>query len=124
LILIIGGKGQGKHRYVQKKYCLSESDFAVTFSDATDKKCFDQFHTAVKSLLESDVDPIAAVRDLLNKNPEIIVICDEIGCGVVPLNKNERTWRETVGRICCELALIAIRVERVFCGISMVLKES
>ena len=38
------------------------------------------------------------------------------------MDKNERIWREAVGRLCCSLAQRAERVERVFCGLSTVLK--
>ena len=47
---------------------------------------------------------------------------ERVGCGVVPLDPAERAWREEVGRLCCALAQKAERVERIFCGLSMVLK--
>ena len=33
---------------------------------------------------------------LLAVNPNIILICDEVGCGVVPIDPAQRTWREQV----------------------------
>ena len=41
---------------------------------------------------------------------------------MVPIDPGERSWREAVGRLCCVLARRADRVERIFCGLSMVLK--
>ena len=51
-----------------------------------------------------------------------MIICDEVGCGVVPLDRDERAWRELVGRICCELAEQAAAVYRVCCGLGAQLK--
>ena len=61
-------------------------------------------------------------NELLAANPEIILICDEVGSGVVPADPEQRLRREQVGRLCCRLAARAERVERIFCGLSMVLK--
>ena len=52
----------------------------------------------------------------------MILICDEVGCGVVPVEPAQRARREAVGRLCCRLAERAERVERIFCGLPMVLK--
>ena len=51
-----------------------------------------------------------------------IVVCDEIGCGVIPMDRFERDWREQVGRILCEIAAVSPSVERVFCGMAMEIK--
>ena len=63
------------------------------------------------------------VEALLRENPHIAVVCDEIGCGVVPVDAFERAWREETGRICCMLAERAARVDRIFCGIATCLKQ-
>ena len=55
--------------------------------------------------------------------PDAVLVCDEIGCGVVPIQPQERQWREQTGRLCCLLAKRAERVVRVFVGRPMVLKE-
>ena len=55
-------------------------------------------------------------------DPKVILICDEVGAGVVPMKREERDWRETVGRLCCELAKEADRVERIICGIGVRVK--
>ncbi len=110
MILIIGGKGQGKLNYVLKKTGLSE--------------------TQVARQLPSNKPILYGLQELTRKNPTLtvsdipdcIVICDEIGCGVVPISAEERSWRERTGRLCCELAERSERVERIFCGLPMVLK--
>ena len=51
-----------------------------------------------------------------------IIVCDELGCGVVPMDAFERAWRERTGRIGCELAKQAEAVYRVTCGIGTRIK--
>ncbi len=53
---------------------------------------------------------------------DAIIICDEVGLGIVPVIKEERVYRQAVGRLCCRLAEKADSVERVFCGIAMKIK--
>lgn len=110
MILIVGGKGQGKLSYVLEKTSLTREQVAEALP--TDKPIL----YGLQSLTRSHPDLTA--WDI----PDCIVICDEIGCGVVPMNREERDWRERTGRLCCELAKRAERVERIFCGLPMVLK--
>ena len=51
-----------------------------------------------------------------------IVIVDEVGGGVVPIDSGERSAREASGRLACLLAERAAMVVRVFAGIPQVLK--
>ena len=51
-----------------------------------------------------------------------IVIMNEIGSGIIPLDKSEREWREISGRAGCIIADKAIEVVRVCCGIATVIK--
>ena len=63
-----------------------------------------------------------AVGRILEGNPQVIILCDEIGCGIVPMEKEEREYRELVGRIMGMVVSRAQRVERLVCGIPQVLK--
>lgn len=112
MILIIGGVAQGKLNYVLEKTGYTASDVAHTPQEAE--------HLPIFYGLQSWGD--LEETTLLEKNPKLIFICDEVGCGVVPALPEERIWREKVGRLCCRLAQKANTVERVFCGIPMVLK--
>ena len=58
----------------------------------------------------------------IKSNPDVIVICDESGNGIVPIKKQERVWREQTGRLMIELAKQAERVERILCGLGQRLK--
>ena len=112
MILIIGGAGQGKLDYVLHKTGYTLDQVAHTPEEAKALPIFDGVE------LWPDLDEEA----LLAANPDIILICDEVGCGVVPVDPAQRARREAVGRLCCRLAARAERVERIFCGLPMVLK--
>ena len=116
MILIIGGAGQGKLDYVLKKTGYGPEDVARDPETACGRPIFDGLAQWVREHPDTDL------RELLEVNPELIIVCDEVGCGVVPISPQERAWREAVGRLCCTLAAKARRVERIFCGLSMVLK--
>ena len=62
------------------------------------------------------------IDSLYDINPEIIIICDEVGSGIVPLEKEDRIYREAVGRVLCSAVKKAVHVERVTCGIGQCLK--
>lgn len=107
-VLIIGGAHQGKSEYARKKY-RREPDMK-------------SLHLMVRSLIQEGKDPRANVLSMLEQCSEWLVTCDEIGCGIVPIEKTDRRWREQTGRLLCELAQCADIVERVSCGIGLVLK--
>ena len=104
MILIVGGAKQGKLDYVLKKTGLGPEDVARNPESARNNPIFDGLAQCVRA------------------HPDVIILCDEVGCGVVPVDPAERAWREAVGRLCCVLAERAERVERIYCGLSMVLK--
>ena len=120
--LIVGGKNQGKRDYAAAAYGLTEADFARSLEEARTKKALYAAHEVTAELLRRGEDPQAAFRAVLAENPGLIVLCDELGCGVVPMEAFDRAWREAVGRLCCALAAEAESVERVFCGLAMKLK--
>lgn len=107
--LIIGGKGQGKLRYALS-LGFAEEDVARALP--TNKPILYGLQTLTRE------DPTLTAADI----PDCIVICDELGCGVVPMDFEDRAWRERTGRLLSDLAAKATRVDRVFCGIPMRLK--
>lgn len=79
---------------------------------------------APKELDNTDPAHLAevVVQELMDKNPAAIIICNEIGYGIVPMDKTDRLYRETVGRCLCRLAAYSERVVRVVCGLGMKIK--
>lgn len=120
MTLIIGGRGQGKMEYALKAYGLSDGDVSRELGELP---IIYGLHDIIRALLRQGGDPLAAVLAHAGAHPEAIYICDEVGSGVIPTSREERDWREAVGRCCTALAAAAGHVERVFCGIPMVLKK-
>ncbi len=120
--LIIGGVGSGKLGYAANLAGIRPEEAALDFDSARGAKVFFGLHRCVREAMEVGEDPDLLVDDLVAANPEIIVVSDEIGCGIVPLDPFERRWREKVGRICCRLAEKADTVVRMDCGCPQVIK--
>lgn len=116
MILVIGGRGQGKLDYVLAHTGLTLDDVAHTPEEAAGKRIFSNLARWLRDHPESDPVPLLAAA------PDLIVLCDEVGCGVVPVDAGERAWRELVGRTCGTLAASADAVIRVYCGLGMALK--
>ena len=75
------------------------------------------FHLFVRRWMKGRQDKRRADRYAPESGDrELILICDEVGCGLVPVDAFEREYREAVGRICTVFARRADRVDRVVCG--------
>lgn len=82
-------------------------------------------HLWVKDLLREGMEEAAVQSTILSwvaTHPNTILICDELGNGIVPLEKMDRIWREQTGRLMIELAKQAERVERILCGLGQRVK--
>ena len=67
-------------------------------------------------------DPESAKTLLPRLLEKKFVLCCEVGSGVIPMEKEDRAYREAVGRLCVRLAAEASAVVRVVAGIPTVLK--
>lgn len=140
LYLIIGAAFQGKLAYAGQQYRqLSGCDeFAVSDGAATDLEdslsspLIDHLHEMLRRLPADEADFQAAVTDWLDKlayklaqypGQLQIIILDEIGGGLIPMDAGDRLWRERCGRLGCRLAELAGRVDRIWCGLPVVLKD-
>ena len=107
-----GGAYQGKLDYVCSKKNMS------VVADGAD--C--NMHLLIKRYVKEGKSTDTLIDSLYDINPEIIIICDEVGSGIVPLEKEDRIYREAVGRVLCSAVKKAVHVERVTCGIGQCLK--
>lgn len=80
------------------------------------------FHETLRQVMRESGDPEGYVRAFIASHPQAVVVADEIGCGIVPMDAGERAWREAVGRGLCRIAQASERVTRVCCGIGVVIK--
>lgn len=128
--LYIGGKAQGKLALAQDRYknallCTGEAPSEEITCEIGQPLIWDQFHVFMKKALADGKEPAKIweeVLEILNRFPNLIVISDEIGNGIVPMDPMERRYREETGRILCKLAAQANTVERVFAGIPQKIK--
>ncbi|MBR5637760.1 MAG: bifunctional adenosylcobinamide kinase/adenosylcobinamide-phosphate guanylyltransferase [Pseudobutyrivibrio sp.] len=110
MILVIGGSYQGKTEYARQEF--------------PNAKYFNQLHLFVKKRLvegKKGNEILDEIREAV-RGDEWVVISDEIGNGIVPMEEDDRTWREVCGRIMIELAKDATEVHRVVCGIGQRIK--
>ena len=108
--LYIGGYAQGKSDYVQKKY------------KGQDVLIVKDLHLWVKELIREGKPAEEIILEYYREHPECIFLCDEIGNGIVPMDPEEREYRERVGRLLITLAKEAKTVERIICGIGQKIK--
>ncbi|MBR3225991.1 MAG: bifunctional adenosylcobinamide kinase/adenosylcobinamide-phosphate guanylyltransferase [Atopobiaceae bacterium] len=113
MILVTGGIASGKRTYVRS---LGYDDGQMDKRLAGDACVLVGLEELLRAgeLGEADVDALAR-KD--------VVVCCEVGQGVVPMEAEERVWRERVGRTCASLAQRASKVVRMVCGIPLVIKE-
>ena len=120
--LILGGASQGKTEYAKKLYDLSDADvFTCAGTEIpADARAVCHLERFARACTERGLDALEA-WDALRLAPEV-VLCDEISCGVVPIDAVDRLWREETGRLLAALAARAEKVTRVFCGLPLELK--
>ena len=127
--LIIGGYAQGKLNYAVTKYNVAEDyvfESVLPTSEELEKLTgtivVTSLHKWIRKRIKEGGRPEEEISSFVKKNPDCIIICDEIGNGIVPMDPFERVYRERTGRIQVKLAADAEEVERVVCGIAQKIK--
>lgn len=120
--LIIGGAYQGKRAYAKERYGLSDGDIFTCGGSSLDTacRCIEHLERYTLACVRAGIDP-CAVTDV-GALEESVIVCDDISCGVVPIDPVERAWREQTGRLLTKLAGRAAHVTRVFCGLPLIIK--
>lgn len=117
--LIIGGAYQGKRAYASLQYDLNEIQWMdgeiCKPEDLFQADAVNHFHQLIHRFPE--IDWAGFAQELCRQNPQIVIVTNEVGYGIVPMEKEERVWRELCGRTCTILASFADEVVRVCCGI-------
>lgn len=140
--LYVGGYSQGKLAYVLQSHKTLTTDQVFDWEKAdetdfsNDKRIQNHLHFWVRKMLLSWTEDMSLHPDemeklqqkifgildgLVEQNPEVIFICDEVGGGIVPLAKEDNLYRELVGRVLCHLAGKAEHMERIICGVGQVI---
>lgn len=138
--LIIGGAYQGKLAYARETYNVQDGWIdgrTCAMEEIVSCRGISQFHEYVKRMLTEAEGVFSFRKDdlvsfeeqaaqfvcmLKERNPQMIAVTNELGYGVVPMEKDDRMWREATGRICTAFAKEAEEVVRVVCGIGTRIK--
>lgn len=152
LWLFIGGSEQGKLALASRQYkeqtglspevfdaglmaqnIGNQTDFENLLKQSLSYDIIDHIHLLLRPLSmvceQSEFEELTArwLNALINghtgKSQVQIIVLDDIGCGVVPLQQEDRLWRERCGRLYCRLTAQAEKVQRVWAGIAQTLKE-
>lgn len=135
MVLIVGGRAQGKSAFARENYgeeavltgglqdiikgwlaCLPENYIEDMINKGIAEKDEAAADILSRAFIVNVLDDMVRIRD------DAVIICDEVGCGIVPLDRAERLYRDVTGRVCCDLAARADSVIRVHCGIGMRIK--
>ncbi len=130
--LVIGGYSQGKLDYVLDgnrltDFCIVDGEFpnAEQLQESKDNGktvIVNHFHEWMRASIMQGKNAEQEILEFISNDPGCIVISDEIGNGIVPIDSFEREYRERTGRILVKLAEQADEVVRVICGIGRRIK--
>ena len=106
MVLVVGGMNQGKY----------------AFAKSMSKDVVKDFHVEIRTCMERGEDPWTLAEQVKKLHMDGVITMAELGCGLIPVDAFDRNYRETVGRVSCELAKSAEAVYRVCCGIATQIK--
>lgn len=128
MTLIFGGAYQGKAEYAQEYFqkhaggevnCHHCNDTDLTLPPAP---VYLNLENWILALVKAKQDILPTVEAFCSHNPHAIITFTDIFCGVVPIDKTQRHWREQSGRAMGILARKSTKVVRMFCGIATTIK--
>lgn len=129
MILVVGGEGSGKRTFIES-LGYTESDIAdATLDERPVLVHLERFvNRAVRDAVDTNsgfaVDSGIAEELADQLAGREVVACNEVGSGIVPVERGEMAMREVTGRLCILLAQNADAVIRMVCGIPQVIKGS
>ena len=114
MILVVGGIASGKRSYAHS-LGFADSDMSEELSSSC------PVLLDAQELVRSEDADAASLVDTLAATKQV-VLCQEVGSGIVPISRGERDWRDRVGALSKNLAERADAVVRMVCGVPQVLK--
>ena len=126
MILIYAGAYQGKLDFARKNFEIKDEDICYCNSDMESidfgKKVIYGLEKFIYGYEKRGQSADEYIRAQLPLMSDKIIICEDISRGLVPMDKLERAWRETNGRVVNAVAAEADEVYTVFCGIESRIK--
>lgn len=129
---ITGGAYSGKTEYAKKNYIIkhyvnskTELDTLLKEEASEDRGCVfvDCVELIVRELCLVGEDAAAYFAQASENRQEWVFAQRELGCGVVPMDAFERSYREVNGRVACILAGKSGRVIRMVAGRGQIIKD-
>lgn len=120
LKLIIGGACQGKTEYARTQPGISEEEIFTCEEDSDldlQARCLDHFEQYLRGCVKQGKTPVSPQ----SLRSDAVIICEDITCGIVPIDPIDRRWRELTGRYLQKIAGTGAEVIRMVCGIPQVL---
>lgn len=114
MIFVTGGGYSGKRDFVAETLGYERGGFTSSlYGDAS------VFYGLESCTLEALAEEERVFSYLLERE---VVICQELGCGLLSMDREVRRQQEIVARICCGLSRKATAVYRVQVGLGMKMK--
>ena len=124
MTLIIGGAYQGKLEFAREAFSLGEDDVFTCSGTEIDfsRPCINALEEFTLACVRQGIDPVEYLQSHRAQWENAVFICQDLFCGVVPVDTELRSWRHTTGLVCQYLSREAARVSRIFCGLEQRLK--
>ena len=124
MTLIIGGAYQGKLDFAREAFSLGEDDVFTCSGTEIDfsRPCINALEEFTLACVRQGLDPVEYLQSHRAQWENAVFICQDLFCGVVPIDTELRSWRHTTGLVCQYLSREAARVSRIFCGLEQRLK--
>ena len=120
--VILGGRFQGKRAYAQKLYTHFPAVSDLEDSNSLTPGLVVNVHLGVRRLLVQGENVCGFFAENLPILRQCVILCEEIGGGIVPVDAFGRLWRDETGKVYQFLAAEAEIVDRVFAGLALRLK--
>ena len=123
--MITGVAYHGKLEYAKTEYqdLTCEESSRLSREELFAAEGVLNFHEFIRREIKAGREVSDLAEALIRKNPKVVLVSQEVGYGVVPIDAFDRKYREAVGRVCTRLAAYSHKVTRVACGIGMVIKN-
>lgn len=132
MTLIIGGAFQGKLNYALENFDIQKNDVSdmefvsiEKIDEIFEKKCINSFHLLIRKLIyEKDIDKDIEniILNKLQKSKVEIIISNEVGNGIIPMEEKELLFREATGHTLCKIAELSNKVIKIDLGIAREIK--
>lgn len=124
MIVVFGGAYQGKTDFVKEKFGLKDEDIFFCGEGEIDfeKKAIAHIEKFVLERVEKGEEVFSYFEENKAKFADKIIISDDVCCGVVPLEKTLRLYRDNLGKQLQIFCREASEVYRVYCGLGERLK--